>query len=97
MAKARATARSRSEIMQELRNLQAMYKRLPPDKQRTHHPSMQARVDALNAELEAAPPPKADSGRTLSTAQTVVLALLLGLVALGGGFFAVLGLGGGAG
>ena len=70
----------------EMQRLQEMYRRLPPAKQKIHGPEMLKRIAEIEASLNGTAK-KAQTGFT--TLQMVLLAILAGVVALGGGFFGI--------
>lgn len=86
--------RSKEENVRELRRLQEMYNRLPPDKKKSMRPHMQARIDQLNAAISGGGS-GGGGGRSsggsamVNTLTTILLAVLIALVALGAGFFGV--------
>lgn len=79
--------RSREDCELELRRLQSMYAKLPPDKQAVHRPHMQARIDALIKEINGGGGKKSKKGSGI--VQTLLLIVLACAVALGAGFFGV--------
>lgn len=85
MTKAAAT-RSKEDNIRELKRLQAMYARLPPDKQKAARPHMQKRIDELQDAIQGRKPKNAEG---LSGLQTALLVLLAAVVAVGIGFFGV--------
>jgi hypothetical protein len=78
--------RSREEHELELRRLKAMYAALPSAKQAVHRPHMQARIDKLVKAINEDGKPVKRSGGMM---QTIMLSLLVCVLALGAGFFAV--------
>ncbi|GAB3457053.1 hypothetical protein [Insolitispirillum peregrinum] len=85
MAAAR-NGRSREDCELELRRLQAMYSKLPPEKQAVHRAHMQARIDALIREINGETGKKKKGGGMM---QTLLLIVLACVVALGAGFFGI--------
>lgn len=79
--------RSREENIREMQRLQAMYQRLPPDKQRAAHAHMQARLNELNIAINGRSGGR--SGGGFGLAQTVLIVVLACVVAVGIGFFGV--------
>ncbi|KJS37564.1 MAG: hypothetical protein VR70_12375 [Rhodospirillaceae bacterium BRH_c57] len=67
--------------------LQAMYQRLPPDKQKAARVHMQARINELQDAINGKVKVKPRSGMSLM--QTVIVVLLASLVAVALGFFGV--------
>lgn len=80
--------RTKEENLREIRRLHEMYNRLPPDKQKAMRPHMQSRIDKLNAAI-AGLDRKASKSPLMGLVQGVLLATLVGLIALGAGFFGV--------
>lgn len=80
--------RSRDDNIREMRRLQEMYRRLPPEKQKAARAHMQGRLDQLQAAIDG----RSGGGRKsagMGMAQTILLVLLAAVVALGAGFFGV--------
>lgn len=80
--------RSKEDNIREIRRLHEMYNRLPPDKQKAMRPHMQARIDKLNSAISGIER-KAGKSPVMGMIQGVLLAALVGLIALGAGFFGV--------
>lgn len=80
--------RSREENVREMQRLQAMYQRLPPEKQKAARAHMQARLNDLQAAIDGKASRRRSSGG-LTGLQTALIVLLAAIVALGIGFFGV--------
>lgn len=79
--------RTREDHLTELRRLQMMYDKLPPEKQKTNRVHMQKRMDELNSLINGKPAKSASAG--MGMVQMILLVVLASVVALGAGFFGV--------
>lgn len=75
--------------MTELKRLQMMYEKLPPEKKKTNRAHMQKRMDELTDAINGKSSKPASGGGAMGAVQMTLLIVLASVVALGAGFFGV--------